>query len=163
MATPHDEELFDFDEMTDEEIRSVVVQQLRDYPNVDADWIRVFVRDGFVTLSGQVGTDGEYQVAEAVLHDVLGVEDYSNELTVGELHRGEAPAGADEAVVEDEEIDDQLGEVGSQQSDTAEHISQHLESDTYGTHDLGTSIRDGTAYVPPDRPIADGYDSREDH
>ncbi|HET8654681.1 MAG TPA: BON domain-containing protein [Longimicrobiaceae bacterium] len=163
MARQHGGELYDFDQMSDEEIREVVVQHLREYPNIDADWVEVYVRNGFVTLNGEVGTDGEFQVAEEIVHDVLGIEDYSNELVVGEIHRGEAPSGADEAVVQDEEVDDQLGETGSQQSDTAEHIMQHLDSDTFGTHDVGTAIRDGTSYVPPDRPIPDGYDSRENH
>lgn len=163
MARQHGGELYDFDQMSDEEIRQVVVQHLREYPSIDADWVEVFVTNGFVTLNGQVGTDGEFQVAEEIIHDVLGIEDYSNELVVDEIHRGEAPAGADEAVVQDEEVDDQLGETDSQQSDTAEHITQHLDSDTFGTHDMGTAIRDGTSYVPPDRPIPEGYDSRENH
>ena len=163
MAREHGGELYDFEQMTDEEIRQVVVEHFRESPEIDAGWITVYVKGGFVTLSGQVGTDGEFQVAEAILHDVLGVQDYSNELVVDELHRGEAPEGADEAVVQDEEVDDQLGETDAQQSDTADHIAQHLESDTYGTHDLGTAIRDGTPYTPPDRPIPDGYDSRENH
>ena len=163
MAREYGGDLYDLNNMTDAEIRELVVQQLNEYPNIDPGWIDVRVKDGFVTLSGRVGTDGENQVAESVLDDVLGIDRYSNELVVDELVRGEAPAGADESVALDEEVDEQLGESDPQQSDTADHLAENLEADTYGTHDMGSAIRDGTAYIPPDRPIPDGYDSRENH
>lgn len=163
MARQHGGDLFDFSQMTDDEIRSIVVEQLREYPNVDAGWIDVYVKEGFVTLSGRVGTDTERRVAEAVVHDVLGLQNYSNELVVDELHRGELPEAADEAAVAEAEIDDQIGDVYLQTSDTADHLMENLESETFGTHDLGTAIRDGTPYTPPDRPGSDGYDSRENH
>jgi hypothetical protein len=163
MARQHGGELYDFEQMTDDEIRSVVVEHLREYPNLDAGWIDVRVRDGRVTLGGQVGTDSERLVAEEVVHDVLGIQNYANELVIDELHRGELPEAADEAATLEEEIDDQVGDVELQQSDTAEHLMENLDAETYGTHDLGTSIRDGTPYVPPDRPVADGYGSGENH
>jgi hypothetical protein len=28
---------------------------------------------------------------------------------------------------------------------------------------VGTAIEEGTSYEPPDRPVADGYGSRENH
>lgn len=163
MARQYGGDLFDFENMTDDELRQVILEQLREYPNLDAGWIDVDVRDGFVTLSGRVGTDTEVQVAESVLDDVLGLDDYSNELVVDELHRGQAPEGADEAAARDREVDAQIGEQNEQQSDTAAHISENLDQETFGTHDVGTAIRDGTPYNPPDRPMSDGYDSRENH
>lgn len=156
-------DVYNFSAMDDDEVYDVVVQHLREYPEVDAGWIDVSVKDGLVTLSGRVGTDGERQVAEKLVAEVLGIERYANELVVSEAHRGEAPMAADEAVASDLEVDDQLGEDERNQSDTAGHLEQNLETDTYGTHDLGTSIEDGTPYVPPDRPIPDGYDSHENH
>ncbi len=163
MAREHGGDLYDFDQMTDDEIRQVVVEHLREYPNIDPDWIDVRVQDGFVTLSGRVGTDSEVRVAEAVLDDVLGIDSYANELVVDELHRHQLPEAVDDALVEEAEVDGQLGDISHNQTDTAEHLSGDLEAETYGTHDLGTSIRDGAPYVPPDRPLADGYGSREDH
>ncbi len=163
MARQFGGDLYDFDNMTDDEIRQVVVEHLREYPNLDADWIDVAVDDGFVTLSGRVGTDGEVQVAESVVGDVLGLRDYSNELMVDELHRGQAPEAADEAVVQDEEVDGSLGEPARNQSDTAAHLVENLEEETYGTHDVGEAIQDGLPYIPPDRPTGSGYDSRENH
>ena len=163
MAREFGGDLFDFENMTDDEIREVVSQQLREYPNLDADWIDVDVRDGFVTLSGRVGTDSEVRVAEAILDDVLGLENFSNELVVDELHRGTVSEAADEAATEDEEVDEQMGEPAMDQSDTAAHLVENLEDQTFGTHDMGEAIQEGIPYVPPDRPVGDGYESRENH
>lgn len=163
MAREYGGDLYDLSNMTDAEIRDLVVQQLNEYPNIDAGWIDVQVKDSFVTLSGTVGTDAEYQVAESVLDDVIGIDDYSNELVVSEIHRGEASEAADEAIADEEETEAQIGGGMLQQSDTADHLEEDLEQETYGTHDVGEAIRDGVPYVPPDRPVGDGYDSRENH
>ena len=164
MAMEHGGDLYDLGSMTDDEIRDLVVQQLREYPNVDADWIEVLVSGGVVTLTGRVGTDQELQVAEAVLADVIGVATYSNELMVDELHRQESAEAIDDWLVEEDASEDQLGgSPESQQSDTAEHLVEDLEAETFGTHDMQESIQDGIPYIPPDRPIGDGYTSREDH
>ena len=162
MAIQHGGDLYDFGDMTDDEIRSVVIEHLRDNPTIDSDWIDVLVRGGHVTLTGQVGTDGEVQVAEEIVHDVLGIEDYQNDLIVDEFHRGTLPEAVDEAISEVDELEDQ-GDIHDQQSDTADHLVDNLEDETYGTHDMDASIRDGTTYVPPDSPRPGGYESRENH
>lgn len=87
---------------------------------------------------------------------MIGIDTYENELVVDELHRADNPEAADE-------VDDQSGEPDPQQSDTAEHLVEDLETETYGTHDVQEAIRDGATYIPPDRPVSDGYDSRENH
>ena len=157
-------DLYDFSTMTDDEIYDVVVQHLREYPEVDADWIQVNVRDGTVILSGRVGSDAEVSIAEKIVVEILGVEDFTNELVVDELHRGELPMAADDAFTAEEEVDDQMGEGrGVQQSDTAEHLVEDLEALSFGTHDMQAAIEDGASYQPPDRPIPDGYGSRENH
>lgn len=156
-------DLFDIADMNDDELRALVVDQLREYPEIDSDWVTVDVRDGHVTLSGRVGTDQEVQVAYVVVHDVIGVENISNELVVDELHRGQLPEAADDAITHDEEVVDQRGEGEQLQSDTAGHLHQDLERMTFGTHDMQEAIRDGSTYIPPDRPISEGYDSGEDH
>lgn len=163
MARQHGGDVFDFGNMDDDEIRSVVVEHLREYPNLNDAGVEVMVRNGHVTLSGRVGTDGEVQVAEAVLDDVLGLDDYTNDLMVDETVRYQLPEAADDAEAASEELDDQLGDSDEQQSDTAEHLEEDLETQTYGTHDMGEAIRDGATYIPPDRPVSDGYDSRENH
>ena len=156
-------DVFDFDTMTDDEIYDVVVQQLQEYPNLDAGWVEVAVRDGQVTLSGRVGTDAEVQVAEQVLVEVLGLTDVVNELMVDELHRNTLPEAIDDSLAEEEEADDQLGGTPSQQSDTAAHLVEDLETETFGSRDPQLAIEEGTAYNPPDRVIGDGYASGESH
>ncbi|HYH83309.1 MAG TPA: BON domain-containing protein [Longimicrobium sp.] len=151
--------------MTDDEIYDLVVQNLGEYPELDMGWIEVAVRDGHVTLSGRVSSDAEIQIAEKALVDVLGLDEtrFTSELMVDELHRGEMPEAADDAVTAELETDDQLGSSASNQSDTAEHLVEDLDSAMYGTRDVGTAIEDGASYEPPDRPVADGYRNSENH
>src|SRR5688572_16893391 len=156
-------DLYDFQNMADDEVRSVIIEHLRAQPNLEVDDIDVIVRNGSVTLSGRVGTDAEVQVAEAVLDDVLGFDSFTNELVVDELRRGDMPNAADDALAFDQPMDDPLGGFNSQHSDTAEHLVEDLESETLGTHDMGRAIRDGSTYTPPEGPLGDGYGSREDH
>jgi hypothetical protein len=163
MAQDFDELFFDFENMSDDEIYDVVLQHLREYPDVDAGWIDVSVRDGLVTLGGRVGTDSEKQVAEKVVVEVLGIQNFSNQLVVSELVRGQVPEAADEATAYEQELGDQLGGGVPNQADTAAHLVEDLETQTYGTHDMQDAIEEGAPYVPPDRPIADGYGSEEDH
>jgi hypothetical protein len=153
----------DFETMSDDEIYDVVVQQLREYPEVDVDSLEVRVRDGHVTLSGRVSGDREVEVAQAAVVDVLGVERFTSELVVDALRRGEAPEAADDAVAADMESDDSLGEEDPNQMDTAQHLTEDLDAQTYGTRDVQQAVEEGAPYIPPDRPVSDGYGSREDH
>lgn len=156
-------DIYDIAHMNDDELRDLIVQQLREYPNIDVGWIDVAVQEGFVTLSGRVGTDGEIEVAEQVIADVIGIENYSNELVVDELHRGQAPEAADVAATNEEEYEDQLGEEDPDESDTASHLTPDLEAEAYGTHNMQKAIQEGSTYIPPDRPIPEGYRSGENH
>jgi hypothetical protein len=156
---------FDFTEMTDDEIYDLVVQHLGEYPELDVGWIDVAVRNGHVTLSGRVASDGEVQIAEKAVLDVLGLaqESFTNDLVVDELHRGELSEAADDAATEEMEADEQFGSADSSQSDTAEHLVEDLDALTYGTRDTGAAVQEGASYEPPDRPVPDGYGSREAH
>jgi hypothetical protein len=163
MAGRYTGDIFDFSGMTDDELYDLVVQQLREHPEVDEGWIQVGVKDGHVTLSGRVGSDSEVSVAEQVVTEILGIEAFTNELIVDELHRGETSEAADDAVMEDREVDSQYGETNENQSDTAAHLVENLEAQTYGTHSVTDAVNDGASYEPPDRPIGGGYGSRESH
>jgi BON domain len=162
MAGRYTGDIFDFSGMTDDELYDLVVQHLREHPEVDEGWIQVGVREGRVTLSGRVGSDGEVSVAEQVVAEILGLE-LTNELVVDELHRGEMPEAADDAVMQDLEVDAQYGETNESQSDTAAHLVEDLAAQTYGTHSVTDAVNDGAAYSPPDRPMGEGYGSRESH
>jgi hypothetical protein len=155
--------VFDIEGMSDDELQELISQQLQEYPNVDAGWIEVRVRDGHVTLAGTVGTDAELQVAEKVVAELLGIGDFTNELIVNELHRGELPESIDDALMVEEALDDHLGGDLRQQSDTAAHLVDDPESEAMGTHDMQQAIQEGATYVPPDRLMPDGYDSTENH
>lgn len=156
--------VFDPEEMTDDELYDLLMQEFQESQYVQADWIELGVRDGFVTLGGRVGTDLEVQAAERIVDDIVGVERYRNDLVIDELHRDLAPEAADDAVAEDRELDDPLGEPDPNQSDTAEHLVENLEEEQYGTHDVGSAIQDGTSYSPPDGPFpGGGYRSGENH
>ena len=164
MARQHGGDLYDLDHMTDDELRSLILQQFNDYGKLDAGWIEVDVRDGFVTLTGRVGTDGEVQIAEEIIHDVIGIQNYSNELLVDQLHRRDLSEAVDEAVMEEMETDEiHPGSAEQHHSDTAAHLADDLEAETFGTHDEGKAIQGGATYVPPDRPVGDGYGNRENH
>lgn len=156
MANEFGGDVYDFSSMTDDEIRDVVLERLRGDPNINPDDIDVVVRSGAVTLTGRVGTDTEVEIASSLLDDVLGLEDFSNELMVDALRR--------DALNEEDGADARpLGNRTEQQSDTADHLVEDLESETFGTDDVTQAIRDGSPYTPPEGPFADGYGSREDH
>lgn len=163
MAGTYRGDIFDFSGMTDDELYDVVVQELQEHPELDAEWVEVRVRDGHVTLSGRVGSDSEVSVAEQVIVEILGLEKFTNELVVDELHRGEMPEAADDAVMQDQEVDAQYGETNENQSDTAAHLVEDLGAQTYGTHSVTDAVNDGATYSPPDRPMGEGYGSRESH
>lgn len=163
MAGRYTGDIFDFSGMTDDEMYDLVVQHLREHPEVDQGWITVAVKDGHVTLSGRVGTDSEVSVAEQVITEILGIQAFTNHLVVDELHRGQMPEAADDSVMQDAEVDAQYGESNESQSDTAAHLVEDLDAQTYGTHSITDAVNDGASYSPPDRPVGEGYGSRESH
>lgn len=162
MATDY-EDLYDLDDLDDQEIADLIYQELEEVPELDPDLIDVDVEDGFVTVTGRVGTEWELQVVEHVLSDVLGIANYSNELVVDELVRAEYSPAADEAVAEDAEVEAQLGEGFGRTDPSAEHLFEDLPGELYGTHDLQQAIELGEAYEAPDRPVQEGSWSEEAH
>lgn len=153
----------DISTLSDDELYDVVMDALRGMPELDVGWMELRVRDGGVTLEGRVPTDGASQVAEQVIVDVVGVSDFTNHLVVDETVEDGAPLAADDAALRDDEVDEGLGEEPADQSDTASHLEEDLDSATFGTRNVQEAISDGVPYVPPDRPVPDGYGSRDDH
>ncbi|MFW6079085.1 MAG: BON domain-containing protein, partial [Gemmatimonadota bacterium] len=154
---PNDyEDLFDVDDMDDEEIEDLILEEFDTYPELDADVLDVRVEDGFVTLAGRVGTEEELQLVEHVVSDLLGIANYSNEVIVAELARAEYDEAADVAATEDAETEDELGENGRTTDPSADHLVEDLEGELYGTHDLQKAIERGMTYEPPDRPVQEG-------
>lgn len=157
------EDIFDLDDMSDDEIQSLIRQELEDYDTLDADNILVRVTAGEVELTGRVGTEEERRIAEHVLTDVIGVTRYRNDLVVDEVRRDEEPEAADDHIGDAlGRGEDQLGGRDRLPSDPAAwRTNQDLDAELYGTHDRERAIEDGASYEPPDSPTPEGRPSDE--
>lgn len=153
------ENIFRLDDLSDDDLRALVRDQLADYETVDADNILVSVTNGEVVLAGRVGTEEERRVAERILADVIGVKQYRNDLVVDEIRRDEEPEAVDDHVAESgTRHGEPLGRRLEQVNDEAEHLEEDLDARMFGTHDVQTAIESGTAWNPPDEPTPEGFD-----
>ncbi|MGH7475449.1 MAG: BON domain-containing protein [Longimicrobiales bacterium] len=157
------ENIDDIGNLDDDDLREVVIERLRERPEIDPDDFDVEVAGGKVRVSGRVGTEEEVQEVDQVLGDLLGVATYSNDLIVDETRRAERAEAADDARVEDDAVEDELGESGNLTESSAEHLLGDEEGELYGTQDMQRAIERGEAYTPPDRPPQLGTESRENH
>ena len=155
-------DFYELENMSDDELAEYVLQELREYPELDVDLIEVSASDGAVTVSGRVGTEQEAQQVEHVLTDVLGVREVVNEIVIDEIVRGERSEAADDAWVEDAAGNPHLATGTIRTSDEAEHLTENLAAEQFGTQDPQQATARGTAYEPPDRPVQEGT-SREQH
>lgn len=158
-------DIFEVSNLDDGELKDLVLDELREHPDIDVDLVEVSVERGQVRLAGRVGTEQEVQTVEHVVTDLIGIRNVRNELVVVDAVRGERSDGADDALVEDLEADAQMsaGPGGSTTSDTAQHLVEDLEAEHFGTHNPQEAVERGTAYEPPDRAIQQGSYSVEDH
>jgi hypothetical protein len=156
------EDIFELDELSDEELRELVRSQLADYDTIDADNILVRVKNGEVRLSGRVGTVSEREIADHILSDVIGLTDFRNDLVVDEVRRDEEPEAADDAIADAQARgEDELGGDADMTTDTeALREEDDLQADLYGTHDVQRAIEQGTSYEPPDEPTAESDEDR---
>ena len=153
----HDfEDMHNIEELDDTELRDLVREQLAEHAGLDIDEITVHARDGSVTLSGRVGNDGERRIAEHVLTDVLGIQDFTNDLVVDSLARATNPEGADESIAEDEERSGVFGDVEVSMTDESAHLADSANDDISGTADYQKVMEDGMTYNPPSGPTAEG-------
>ncbi len=152
----HDyEDIHDLDDLSDDELRELVRNHLREHAGIDVDDITVEVRDGAVVLSGRVGTEAEQRVAERVLTDTLGIQEVDNQLVVDAIRRAESPMDIDDHLVsEGETAGLLLGDSPTQPS--GDDALDDLDAEMFGTTDLQKSIEDGVSYDPPTRPTPEG-------
>ena len=155
-------DIFNLENMNDDEVKDLVLQELGEYPEIDVDLIEVNVRNGAVTLAGRVGTEQELQQIEQVLTDVVGITNVTNDLVIDELTRGERSTAADDAYAEEGETTMQVARDRNNTSDEAAHLMDDVETDQFGTTDPQEAVERGTSYEPPDSPVQQGS-SREDH
>jgi hypothetical protein len=151
------EDLHNIEELDDTELRELVREQLREHASLDIDDITVSAHEGKVTLSGRVGSESERRVAEHVLTDVLGIEDFDNNLVVDSIARATNSEAADESIAEDDERSGGLrGDREVAMTDESAHLADSAEGDRAGTSDYSRVMEDGMTYNPPSSPTAEG-------
>ena len=157
----HDfEDIHDIDDLDDDELRVLVRTHLADNPSIDETDITVVVEDGVVALSGRVGTEAEAQIAEHVVTDVLGIEQYDNQLVVDTLRRAESPEAIDDHLADEAERDGLLlSDRAVPFTAESEHLTEDLDERLYGTTDVNKAIADGANWNPPDSPTPEGRDT----
>ena len=156
------ENVFDLDDLSDEELRGLVRAQLSEYDTIDIDGILVHAKDGYVTLTGRVGSEAQKQIVDHVLSDVIGLETFTNDLFVDPVRRDEEPEAADEAVARaGSRGEDPIlgGSDLSQTDDEAVRTSDNDDAALFGTRDMETVMEDGLPWIPPNEPTPEGRDS----
>lgn len=156
------ENAINVDQMDDDDIRTLIRQELDEAEKFDVDLVDVTVREGHVSVAGRVGTEGERQHVEQTLGRI-GVQNYQNDVVVDENIRARRADAADTARAEDDAAQAALGESGKSTSDTAEHLQPDDRGDMYGTRDMKKAIEEGKSYSPPDGPMQEGIRSDEQH
>ena len=154
------EDIYDLDDLDDDELRQLVRERLTDNNFVDVDDISVRVADGVVHLTGRVGTEGEQRVAERIVTDLLGLEHVENELVVDPMRRAESPMDVEEHLASEEAHEGVLlGDASPQQTDEVYQARGDEDPDerALGTTDVQSAIAHGTSYSPPTSPTQEGF------
>ena len=151
------ENIHDVEELDDTELRELVREQLAAHTALDIDDITVSVVGGTVTLAGRVGTEGERRVAEHVLTDVLGISEFSNDLVIDSLRRGESPVEIDEHLADEgHRAGTLLGDVEVSMTDESSHLADHTDDELDGTTNYQQVMDEGLSWNPPDSPTPEG-------
>ena len=128
------EDIQNLDQLDDREIRDLVRERLAAHNGLDIDDIVVNVENGAIALSGRVGTEGERRIADHILTDVLGVQEFSNELVIDPIRRAESPMDIDDHLAEEDRASGLLlGDRPVPLDPEAEHLADDAETDLAGT------------------------------
>ena len=153
------ENIFDADNLDQDELRQLVRETLRDNRSIDPLDVTVHVRGDKVILAGRVGTDAEKRIAERVVGDRIGLTNVESQLVVDPLRRATSPEAADENVADEAEHEGLLlGDAPREHTDTSEHLAPHTEDELLGTVDRTESIEEGIPWIPPESPTPEGTD-----
>jgi hypothetical protein len=151
------EDINNIDQLDDRELRDLVREHLAAHNGLDIDDITVQVTDGGIVLSGRVGTEGERRIADHILTDVLGLQDFSNELVVDPIRRAEGSTDMDELVAEEEQQSGLLlGDRPVPLSPEAEHLADAPDTELGGTTDVQSAIERAASWNPPESPTPEG-------
>ena len=151
------EDLDNLDQLDDREIRALVRERLAAHNGLDIDDILVQVENGMISLSGRVGTEGERRIADHILTDVLGVQEFTNDIVVDPIRRAESPLDMDDHLVEEErQAGLLLGDRAVPLNDEAEHLADAPETELAGTTDVQSAIERAASWNPPESPTPEG-------
>jgi len=152
------EDINNIDQLDDRDLRGIVREHLAAHNGLDIDDIAVGIEEGgLVVLSGRVGTEGERRIAEHILTDQLGIQDYRNDLVIDPIRRAESPMDIDDHLAEEDREDGLLlGDRPVPLSPEAEHLADDPNADLDGTTDVQKSIEGGTGWIPPESPTPEG-------
>jgi BON domain-containing protein len=157
------EDVHDIDDLSDDELRDLVREHLAADNALDIDDLTVTVTNGRVLLDGRVGTDEERRIAEHIVTDVLGLEDYENRIFVDPVRRALTSEAVDESLAEEDATEGRLfGDRPANISPETEVHEEDIEADLYGTTDVGHAIEEGTAWIPPEAPTPEGYPGEDE-
>jgi hypothetical protein len=157
------EDIYDLENMTDEEIVQLVREELDDQQELDSSGLDIDVRNGRLRVSGRVGTEAELQLVEHLLTDVIGVPEVENDLVVDALARSHQDEAAD--VANAQLYSSPRGQRGgaNRTEDTAAHLLDDTGAEQFGTSDMGEAIERGYSYNPSTSPIQEGTRDAEEH
>jgi hypothetical protein len=151
------EDLQNLDQLEDREIRDLVRERLAEHNGLDIDDIVVTVQNGAIALSGRVGTEAERRIADHILTDVLGVEEFTNDIVIDPIRRAESPMDIDDHLTEESrESGLLLGDRAVPLSPEAEHLADDADADLDGTTDVQDAIEGAKSWNPPESPTPEG-------
>lgn len=153
----------EIENLSDGELRQLVIDQLREEPMLAGDAIKVHVQSGKVTVSGKVGTEEELRILDHFLTDSVGIADLTNNVVIDELYRARSPEASDEQPVDedDQQFLSDKAQPFSPESDLADSPAVQSFEDPGGTHDVGKAIEDGEPWTPPEGPTPEGLSGLE--
>ncbi|HKW49415.1 MAG TPA: BON domain-containing protein [Gemmatimonadaceae bacterium] len=157
------EDVHDIDDLSDDELRGLVREHLAADSALDINDFTINVEDGHVILDGRVGTDGERRIAEHIVTDLLGLEDYENNVFVDPVRRATSPEAADDNIAEEEATEGRL--LGDRPVSLSPEVEDRLEDEDaqlYGTTDVSHAIEEGTSWIPPEAPTPEGFPGQDE-
>jgi hypothetical protein len=148
--------------LSDAELKRYILTEFGSQKAFDVNDIEVDVNDGFVRLTGRVGTEAELRIVDHVLSDVISVRNFKNDLVVDELRRATSPEAIDEHIADEEERSGLLlGDVARPFSPEAEHLADMSPEDPGGTHDVQEAIESAEPWIPPESPTPEGLGGQD--
>ena len=148
--------------LSDAELKRYILTEFASQKAFDVNDLDVSVNDGFVRLTGRVGTEAELRIIDHVLSDVISVRNYKNEVVVDELRRATSPEAIDEHIADEEERGGLLlGDVPRPFSPEAEHLADMAPDDSVGTHDVQEAIESAEPWIPPESPTPEGLGGQD--